>query len=89
MKLEVVSLSRRECGILEITIFHPVSDRDNGTMDNMEELWGKLRMIEEEEAIIEITEDEVEHVRRKGDLCLVGKLWMDSHQQRGSRSSYG
>lgn len=43
-------------------------------MDDMDNLWGRLWLIEEEEANIEITAEEVEYVRKKGDLCLIGKL---------------
>lgn len=52
-------------------------------MDNTDESCGKLWLIEEEEADIEITEDEVKNIRRKSDLCLVGKLWMDRVINKG------
>lgn len=53
------------------------------SMDNMEELWGKLQLTEEDEVDIEITKEEVEVVRKKGALCLIGKLWMDRVINKG------
>lgn len=52
-------------------------------MEVIEELWNKLQLIEEEEADIEITVEEVESVRKKGDLCLIGKLWVDRVINKG------
>lgn len=46
-------------------------------MDDMDDLWGRLQLTEEEEADIEITADKMEYVRQKGDLCLIEKLWVD------------
>lgn len=52
-------------------------------MEVIEELWNKLQRIEEEEADIEITVEEVESVRKKGDLCLIRKLWVDRVINKG------
>lgn len=43
-------------------------------MENLEAMWGTLKLTEEEDKEIEITEDEVEDVRRKGELCLIGRV---------------
>lgn len=45
-------------------------------MEAMEELWGKFQLTEEE-ANIEITEEEVALMRKEGDLCSIGKLRVD------------
>lgn len=46
-------------------------------MDGMEDLWAKLQLSKTEETTVEITNEDVEEVRQKGEFCLVGKIWMD------------
>lgn len=46
-------------------------------MENLKDLWSNLNLIEAEDQEIEIIEEEVEDVRRKGALCLIGKVWSD------------
>lgn len=43
-------------------------------MENLEALWGTLNLSKVEDKEIEITEDEVKDVRRKEELCLIGKF---------------
>lgn len=47
-------------------------------MENLEEMWDRLQLKEEEEdKEIEINDEELERVQRKGDLCLIGKIWVE------------
>lgn len=46
-------------------------------MENLEDLWSNLNLIEAEDQEIEIIEEEVEDVRKKGALCLISKVWGD------------
>lgn len=47
-------------------------------MKNIDELWKKLQLTEEEGNNIDIADEEVEEVQRKGNLCLlIGKVWVD------------
>lgn len=57
-------------------------------MDNMEELWDKLHLTDEEAINIKITEDEVEIARRKRNLCLLGKLWINRVINKGVVEAY-
>lgn len=52
-------------------------------MENLEAMWVTLKLMEEEDKEIEITEDEMEDVRRKGELCLIGRVWVDIQIGRG------
>lgn len=46
-------------------------------MENLEDLWENLKLTEEKDQVIEITKEEVEDIRRMGELCLVGKVWTE------------
>lgn len=43
-------------------------------MEYLEALWGTLNLTKVKDKEIEIIEDEVEDVWRKGELCLIGKI---------------
>lgn len=38
---------------------------------------GEATIVENEETTVEITNEDVEEVRQKGEFCLVGKIGMD------------
>lgn len=44
-------------------------------MDFLEEFWEKLNLMEEEDVAIIIEESATLAVQKKGELCLVGKIW--------------
>lgn len=52
-------------------------------MEAMEELRGKFQLTEYEKAYIEITAEEVKSVKKKGDLYLIGKPWVDKVINKG------
>lgn len=46
-------------------------------MDNLKEIWKKLSLTENEEAVIKVEKYKIEkEIIRKGDRCLVGKVLM-------------
>lgn len=46
-------------------------------MENITAQWEKLQLTEEEDVAIDIAEDAVEEATRKGDLSLIGMVWVD------------
>lgn len=46
-------------------------------MDGVEALWDKLQLSEVEDDIVEISKEDIEVARQKGEFCLVGKIWVD------------
>lgn len=52
-------------------------------MEKIEELWDKLQLIEEEDVAITFDDEGVEEIQKKGDLCLIGKIWMERIINRG------
>lgn len=43
-------------------------------MENLKDLWVNLKLTEEKDRVIEITEEKVDDVWRKDELCLIGKV---------------
>ncbi|XP_042969125.1 uncharacterized protein LOC122301818 [Carya illinoinensis] len=46
-------------------------------MENLQALWGNFRLSEEEDTAITLENEATREVQRKGELCLIGKIWMD------------
>lgn len=46
-------------------------------------MWEMLQLSEEEDTAIDIDDEALEEVTKKGDLCLIGKVWVDRSIERG------
>lgn len=57
--------------------FLQMGDCQSIVMDIIEELWERLNLTEEEDVAINIGDDKLGGVQRKGNLCFIGKIWID------------
>lgn len=47
-------------------------------------MWEMLQLTEEEDTAIDMDDEALEEeVTKKGDLCLIGKVWVDRSIERG------
>lgn len=51
-------------------------------MEMIEELLERLQLMEEEDTTIDISDEELEGVQHKGDLCLIEKIYIELMVER-------
>jgi hypothetical protein len=51
-------------------------------VDDIDQLYSKISLTDREKVGISIIEREVEEVRKKGELCLVGRIWAEEKTKK-------